>query len=113
MSKKKKPNFQSLGLDVDEDFDRITPHKDTDGNALNDAGLPLTHARGQYRALPGITHPQALVQSARMNPVVVPSICLSIMIAVQQDNTDMTGKMTPEGRGILVRSCVEQYCFIV
>ena len=112
MSKKKKPNFQSLGLDVDEDFNRINPHKETDGNAVVVASLPLTHV-GQYHALPGNGLSQALVQSARMNPVVVPSKCLSNMIAVHQDNTNMTGKMTPEGRRILVRSCVKQYCFVV
>ena len=111
MSKKKKLNFQSLGIDVDDDFNRMNPHNATDGNAIVVAGLPLTHSGGQYYALPGNSHPQQLVQSARMNPVVVPSKCLSNMIAVHQDNTDMTGKMTPEGRGILVCSCVKTVLF--
>ena len=33
------------------------------------------------------------------------------MIAVQQDNTDMTGKMTPEGRHILARSGIKSVLF--
>ena len=110
-SKKKKLYFQSLGLlDVDKDFNQINPHKETDDDTIGIAGLPLTHA-GQYHALPGNGHPQALVQSVRVNPVVVPSKCLSNMIAVYQDITDMTGKMTPEGRHILVCNCVKTVLF--
>ena len=33
------------------------------------------------------------------------------MVAVHQDNTNMTGKMTAEGRRILVRRCVKTFLF--
>ena len=91
---------------MDKDFNRMNPHKETDGDAIGIAGLPLTHA-GQYHALPGNGHPQELVQRTRMNPVMVPSKCLSNMIAVHQDVTNISGKMTLEGRRILVRKSVK------
>ena len=93
-----------------KDFNRINPHKETDRNAIVVAGFQLTHF-SQYHALPGNGLPQALVQSARMNPVVEPSKCLSNMIAFHQDVTGMTGKMTPEGWRILVRNCVKTVLF--
>ena len=53
MSKKKKLNLQSLGLVVDDDFNRIDPHKEMDGDATGEAGIPLTHGADQYHAFPG------------------------------------------------------------
>jgi hypothetical protein len=103
MSKNKKLNFQGLGLDIDDDLNRITKcdHK---ANATN-----MRAPSRQYHALPANDQIQALVEPDTMH-LVLPSACISNM-ELHHETTDMTGKMTPEGRRILVRNCVKNVLF--
>ena len=103
MSKNKKLNFQGLGLDIDDDLNRITKcdHK---ANATN-----MRAPSRQYHALPANDQIQALVEPDTMH-LVLPSACISNM-ELHHETTDMTGKMTPEGRRILVRYCVKNVLF--
>jgi hypothetical protein len=104
MSKNKKLNFQGLGLDIDDDLNRITNCDHHKANANN-----MRVSSRQYHALPDNDQIQALVAPDTMH-LVLPSACISNM-DTHHDATDMTGKMTPEGRRILVRNCVKNVLF--
>jgi len=103
MSKNKKLNFQGLGLDIDDDLNRID-------KCDNKAAATNMYAHSKpYHALPANGHIQALVEPDTMH-LVLPSACISNM-ELHHKTTDMTGKMTPEGRRILVRNCVNNVLF--
>lgn len=103
MSKNKKLNFQGLGLDIDDDLNRIDK---------GDNKTATTHMRAHskpYHALPANGNIQAVMEPDTMHTV-LPSACISNM-ELHHETTDMTGKMTPEGRRILVRNCVKNVLF--
>jgi hypothetical protein len=103
MSRNKKLNFQGLGLDIDDDLNRIDKC-DTKATVTN-----MRAHSNQYHALPANGHINALMEPETMH-LMIPSACVSNM-ELHHDATDMTGKMTPEGRRILVRNCIKNVLF--
>jgi hypothetical protein len=107
MTKPKPLNFQGLGLNIDRDKETLAKQgNDNQENHHNNRQAPVP-----YRALPGqFGHAKALQLDTARLQAVVPNACTSNM-EHHHDVTDMTGHQTPEGRRMIVRSCVKTVLF--
>ena len=90
-------------------------HLDLDGDIANVQLKELNRHKGaaehtQYSSLPHGNHPNSSVATSSVSSAVVPTPCQSNM-ELHHAATDMTGKMTPEGRRMLVRTFIKQVLF--
>jgi hypothetical protein len=107
---KKQLDFDNLLLDVQRDKELMSKQLQSAGTQHHNHGAQPPPV--QYTAVPGKAgHAQALLlHTAKLQGIVEPNQCTSNM-EYHHDVTDMTGKMTPEGRRMLVRACVKTVLF--
>ena len=109
----KRNSFAGLGVDVKADLNRfLAEQADKENPSTGNVQAPTTVATVPYKSLPdGSGFPaMPVTMHGTMAPPILPIVCQSNM-NMHHDFTDMTGKMTPAGKRMMVRDFVKKVLF--
>ena len=109
----KRNSFAGLGVDVKADLNRfLAEQADKENPSTGNVQAPTTVATVPYKSLPDGSGFPALpvTMLGTMAPPILPIVCQSNM-NMHHDFTDMTGKMTPAGKRMMVRDFVKKVLF--
>ena len=109
----KRNSFAGLGVDVKADLNRfLAEQADKENPSTGNVQAPTTVATVPYKSLPDGSGLPALpvTMLGTMAPPILPIVCQSNM-NMHHDFTDMTGKMTPAGKRMMVRDFVKKVLF--
>ena len=109
----KRHSFAGLGVDVKADLNRfLAEQADKENPSSGNVQAPTTVATVPYKSLPDGSGFPALsgTMLGTTAPAILPIACQSNM-NMHHDFTDMTGKMTPAGKRMMVRDFVKKVLF--